>query len=327
VSFLSGTAYMAMPLPEGAWIIEKVIPQGGIGVLYGTAKAGKSYLALQLAEAISNPKRSAFLDLPIARHGTTAFLQLDTPRSLWHERMNDMKTLNPDLDFSHVFIADRAMPEIPSPFNILADGPWLKAQLEIIKPILVVIDTLRDAHPADENDASAMRNVLIAMLNAVPANCAILILAHRRKEFQFDDDDLLNSLRGSTAIVGKMDIIFGLKRISKSTRGVFRYTGRATEEVEVKLEFSKDREVWELDSDEQKVNNTLKGIMNDLPDASMREWGREMVVRCDRWKDAKDPSDSAFQWIKRRMKKRTKPKLVKAPEGSELPSTPPGDPI
>ena len=57
----------------------------------------------------------------------------------------------------------------------------MQAQVQLINPLVVIIDTLRDVHSAQENDSTEMRNMLLELLSATqPAICGII--AHRKKE-------------------------------------------------------------------------------------------------------------------------------------------------
>jgi len=212
-------SYLALPRAPEAWIIEDVLPTGGYVNLFGKPKVGKSYLALQLAHAIATPSVNEWMGFGVRTHGPVAYLQVDTPRTVWTERLEEVR---PKLDLSGVFFADADSDELPYPFNILGDGnTWLRAALAAMDPppVLLVIDTIREVHDQEENSSSEMKRV-IAALRAAARNPAILLLSHARKSspngFQMDVTD---ENRGSGYIAGRMDSILHLTERTLTAKG------------------------------------------------------------------------------------------------------------
>ncbi len=220
--FVNGPNYLALPRNSQKWLIDKLIPTAGSFIFSGKSKAGKSFCVLDMMEAVSNPARHSWNGFPILKHGPVMFLQIDTPRDEWGDRVEKLTALGKD--FSQVYFAD--LQSIPNfPFDIVdplkANAQWLQAQVQLIKPVIVIIDTLRDAHSADENDATEMRNALLELLGACqPAITGII--AHRKKETQYMADggaDLMDDVRGSSGVVAKMDNIIQLTRTQLSWKG------------------------------------------------------------------------------------------------------------
>jgi hypothetical protein len=202
--------------------------------VFGPAKAGKTYAVLDLAMAISDPTRTHFMEWEIVQHGPVWYLQIDTPRSLFigdyvEQAISSGRCIN------GVSIADQEI--VPYPFNILGDGkPWLKDALQSAdeRPVAVVIDTLRDAHGADENDSGVMRNVVTSFVDALRpplsapdhVKAPALILISHQKKLQADQQlDLMSANRGSNYIAGRMDTVM---RVAK---GEIRAEGRVLQET------------------------------------------------------------------------------------------------
>lgn len=207
-SFLSGMDYMALPIPERPYLIEHLIPEGGLVNLFAEPKAGKSYLALQMASAVSSGD-SAFLGFKV-KPARVAYFQLDTPRSLWVPRVRTLHEAG--LDMSNIYFCDREMPGVPYPFNIVEHQKWLTAQLADIRPELLFVDTLREVFNGNENDSDVMKLVISSVVAAAP-QCAIFFLSHRKKALPqlggapAQPTDLMNDNRGSTYIPGRMDVV------------------------------------------------------------------------------------------------------------------------
>jgi len=229
--FVPSQDYLGLPKSPQKWVIEKLIPVGGLVNVFGKPKTGKSFLALGMAQAI------VIGDLDwegyrIDTHGSVAYLQIDTPREEWSDRIGRL-TLSPTNNHE-LWIAD--MWQVPQfPFDILDPAQtglkWLKDQMASIQPVLTIIDTLREAHGADENDSTAMRNVLTNLVAACRPS-AIMLLSHARKDTILTsngDDDLMDQNRGSSYIPGRMDVIIKLTQKRMTFKG--RATGQLTENI------------------------------------------------------------------------------------------------
>jgi hypothetical protein len=155
-----------------------------------------------------------------------AYLQVDTPREEWASRIARLHLASAEAA-DRFWIAD--MWQVPEfPFNILnpqgTELRWLKDGLAAIKPVMVIIDTLREIHGGDENDSTVMRNV-IANLVAACRPAAIVLVSHSRKDSvmtSMGEDDLMDQQRGSSYVSGRMDVII------KVTPKRLTFKGRAT---------------------------------------------------------------------------------------------------
>ena len=230
--FVPSATYQQLPKSPQKWVIDKLIPVGGLVNIFGKPKTGKSFLALGMAQAIINGEPD-WEGYGIHTHGNVAYLQIDTPREEWSDRIGRLP-LHPSKD-RDLYIAD--MWQVPQfPFDILdpqqAAVRWLRDQLASIQPVMTIIDTLREAHGADENDSTAMRNVL-AYLVAACRPSAIVLLSHARKDTFLTatgDDDMMDQNRGSSYVPGRMDVIIKLTQKRMAFKG--RATGMTTETIE-----------------------------------------------------------------------------------------------
>jgi len=217
--------YLALPRAPEAWVIKPLLPTGGTVILYGEAKLGKSFLGLQLAEAITTGV--SWLEFPVISKGRVAYVQLDTARGLWAERLE--KLISDGFHPHNIFLADRDTLDC-WPFNILNDthAEKLKATLMPFNPDVVIVDTLRAAHGGKENDSDIMQEV-ISRLSLAVQPAALVIVSHSRKPGE-GGLDVLNDQRGSGASVGAVDAILRL------TKKSLHYIGRAIEEGSIKVE-------------------------------------------------------------------------------------------
>ena len=203
--FVFGTHYLKLPRDPQPWLIQDMIPIQGLVNCYARPKVGKSFLAIGISEAIGNPNVDSFLGFPVRKHGKVLYLQIDTPRSFWADRLEKIVATG-DYDISNIGFADRLM--APKGFNILniESKIWLKEEVARAAPLLVVLDTLRELHNGDENDSTTMKNVVTAVVEAIP-DSAIMFISHSRKEFQSIGTDIMDDARGSGYIAGRMDAV------------------------------------------------------------------------------------------------------------------------
>ena len=206
MSFYPVSDYLALPRNAVSWVVEDILPTGGLLNIYGKPKSHKSFLALQIAQAVADPNIKEVAGFPVHQHGKVAYLQVDTPRGLWADRLIRWF---PDMQ-QGVALADAEV--VPYPFNILGDGfKWLKDSVAACQPLVVFIDTLREIHIGDENDSSHMQLVVNTLASACkPA--AVVMLSHARKNSAEGGFALMDENRGSGYVAGRMDAVVYLSK-------------------------------------------------------------------------------------------------------------------
>ena len=238
-------------------------------ILYGDPKVGKSYAALQLAVALTGDGPTEWLGFPTGQVGPVVYVQLDTPRSLWAERLEALKAEGHPIESDLLYLADRETLQT-WPFDILnPDHAALLAQaIQPIHPTAVIIDTLKESNTADENNNTEMTSAINALIAATqPA--ALVLVAHAKKPNFEAGPDTINDNRGAGATVAKMDAIC---RMTK--KGLY-YTGRAIEEGVVKLERGDDG-FWSVLDDG--LDRLIHDILANPSLHSQRERARELAL-------------------------------------------------
>jgi len=196
--------YLALPRPEIDWIVPEHIPKPSTVLLLGEPKAGKSFLALQVAYAVA--RGTTVLGRPVTRPGPVLYLQFDTSELVWRNRFQKLKRAKFDLSGPVI---------MPHPddnmrvMNVLdpAVRAWWKEALSC-KPQLVVIDVLREIHNSDEDSSTQMKKVFSA-LKELLGDYAVLIVHHTPKiPKDFDSVRIINLARGSSYIAGAVDALW-----------------------------------------------------------------------------------------------------------------------
>lgn len=254
--FLPGPAYAAAQESTDVWIVKDLLPIEGILSLYGRAKTGKSYLVLQIAEAIANPFQTHFLDFEIHLHGSVLYVQLDTAGRLWRRNYIVPMLEWPGHDLENVLFTDRMDKDLPVPFSILGDGgKWLRSEVLRLKPLVVVFDTTRNVHAGDENDSTVMSNVMEAMRNSAPG-AAIIMISHPRKSDANSSSDTVDDTRGSSVVNASADVI------GKLTKTRFIVKGRTDRgEDDFAKIIRRDDGFWELQNSASQRDMMIRSIL------------------------------------------------------------------
>lgn len=271
-SFLSTGEYLSLPRDPQKWVIKDLIPVGGLTNIYGKPKAGKSFAALGMAIAVSSGS-SEWLGFPVLKHGPVAYLQIDTPRSEWADRLTKCTEANHNT--SAVFHCDMLMTKT-YPVNVLDPDQvgWLKTQLQALQPVLVIIDTLREAHGEDENNSTVMRNVVTNLVSAsMPAS--VILLSHSRKDTiltQMGGDDLMSDARGSSYVAGRMDVVIKMTGNGDHATGL-QYRGRSDGRGKLSVNQDEVTGLIVLDGESaaymELVRNTVRALREADPKASV----------------------------------------------------------
>jgi hypothetical protein len=267
--FLGVDDYLAIPRGKETWLVKPIIPVSGAALLYGESKLGKSFLAIQLALAITGQSDN-WLGFPVLKTGVCCYLQLDTPGNVWAMRFHDMIHKHGlKYDSNLLKLGDRETIN-RFPFDVLQPAHMnaIKEMIQIHNPVAVIIDTLRESHSGDEDSSTTSRNVIANLVGAThPA--ALIIVSHSRKPHPDVSKDLMSDVRGSSYIPGRMDVIMRL------TRGKLYYSGRSIEEGNIKLQ-RLDSGLWMPAEDD--TGPALEKVMADPALKSMRARARALAV-------------------------------------------------
>lgn len=227
--------YINLPEYDQPWLLEPFIPIGGTGLLAGAPKSRKSYLVLQLAIDLAHGRPwLGFASNPCR----VFYIQLDTPRSLWKLRMRRLKKQGIEVApeaMERLILAD--IETVPQPFDIKQPvcQEWLRARVLEHKPDLIILDTMSKAHSADEDNRTEMEQVM-GQLHGSVKPAALLMVTHTRKAKSDYDGGVVNEIRGSSAVMGGVDILMRLMRPTKKRpTHLLEYEGRQTENGAIEL--------------------------------------------------------------------------------------------
>lgn len=203
---LSATQYMALERPQKPWLIDGFLPAGSFALLIGEPKAGKSYFALQLANAVAAGGR--FLGRQCQSGSSVLYLNLDAADDSWNLRLHSMKNngfvLQDRIHFVHPEDEIR-------PCNIMADNVQrsFRDAISTLKPDLIIIDVLRELHSQKEESSTEMKTVLDKVLG-VTGSSAVIGIHHTVKISNKEEIRVIDLARGSSYLTGKAETIWCL---------------------------------------------------------------------------------------------------------------------
>ena len=210
------------PIDEADWIIEDLLPVGA-HILAGAPKIGKSWMVLAMGLAVSMGQ--PFWDYTVCQ-GAVLYLCLEdtyarVKKRLW--KLTDEANDSFYLANSAATIREGLAEQIE---YFVITHPDLK---------LVFIDTFQKVrspsgdsiYAADYGDFSALKAV------ADKHSLAMVVVHHTRK---MADEDIMNTVSGSSGITGRADSIWVLIRASRGIGdATLTVTGRDVEFRELKL--------------------------------------------------------------------------------------------
>jgi RecA-family ATPase len=185
-AFRSAADLEGVTVPDRPWLVPDLIPGRTVTLLYGDGGTGKSLLSLQLAVAVATGGRWIGRE---CASGLAVFLSAEDEQDELHRRLIDVARAEgiPLSDMGNLIYRSMAgedallasvegtgKPLIPSSLYNELD-----AYLDRHKPALLVLDTLADLFPGNENDKAQVRQFVSLLKGlAILHDCTVVMLAH-----------------------------------------------------------------------------------------------------------------------------------------------------
>ncbi len=192
---------LAEPEEQAAWLVDGLLPAGGVSLLAAKPKVGKSTLARNMALAVT--RGVPFLGRATTR-GAVVYLALEEKRAEVARHFRRLGATPEDPVFVHVGAA---------PEEALAA---LQTAVADHRPALVIIDPLlRLVRVRDANDYAEVTRALEPLLTLARESGAHLVLVHHLGKGERQGGD---AILGSTALFGAVDTAILLRRHQDSAR-------------------------------------------------------------------------------------------------------------
>ena len=234
--------------PAPVWAIPNLLPTG-LTIVAGAPKLGKSWLALQIAQAIASG--GVALGEQVQR-GPVLYLALEDSERRLQERMRQQGwSRGLDADFLAVGEFKTKVGDLKN-----GGGKKLAQQIRARGYRACFVDTLSRAIEGDQNDVQQMTKGLTPLQEiAHDTNTAIVLIDHHRKVSKNggSDTDAIGDILGSTAKGAMCDTTWGLYRERGKVGAKLAITGRDVDEKTLALKMDWLTGVWQVEGDYAKV--------------------------------------------------------------------------
>ena len=215
--------------------VSEILPHG-LFILAGSGKIGKSWLALDICTAVSSGGK--LWDFT-AEQGEVLYLALEDSHARLQGRLKKIQAENViDISRLHLVTASFGISNglLEQTHNFIEEYPNTK--LIIIDTLERIRDTEQDKsmYSCDYRDMTALRDI------TNKHKLTLLLIHHTRKMY---DPDPLNTLSGSTGLVGSVDGVHVLEKEKRtSNKAKLTIANRDTEGYCFKLEFEPENCKW-----------------------------------------------------------------------------------
>jgi RecA-family ATPase len=250
IEFVTAKEIQKMDIPPINWAIENLIPEG-LTLLTGRPKAGKSYMAFDIALSVANGNK--FLGRFNSVQGKTLYLPYEDNARRVQGRINDVMN-GLDAPENLLFPSDLQFPKIDDGgvekiHRIIQDIPELR---------LIIIDTFGSAiSQSFSHFGTSYKDDYEFMFNlqkmALDYQVGILLIHHTRKLIS---ENVFDEVVGSTGVTASPDTIMMLRK----SRGkvALHITGRDIKESNFEVRFDEDSYHWEIIADKISFAHTAE---------------------------------------------------------------------
>lgn len=190
-------------LPEARWVVQDLVPLGGITAFTGESNSFKSFLTLALTGNVVNGE--PFLGHFPTTQGKVLIVDEENNRRDIRKRFEDLGVApHPDI----LFVSQGGFRA-----DVEASIEALRVIVEQQKPLLIILDSLIDIHTRNENDAPEMNSVFLALKHKLlTEESAIIVIHHHRKPQIGQGSRPGQSMRGSSGIYAAIDAHINVHR-------------------------------------------------------------------------------------------------------------------
>jgi len=202
--YISLNELMGRDYPPTQWLVDKLIPAGAITVISAAPASYKTWLLLDIANAVS--AGTPLFDVFKTKQGKVVFLDEESGEEALHNRL---KSLGLDPNQSIHFKSRKGFKATEENVDELLDD-CLKNDVK-----LVIIDTLIQIHSSDENNPNDMTNVF-KLLSKLTGKGITVVIAHHNRKAGSKLGGAGDEMRGSSGILAAVECHIAIKRQARS---------------------------------------------------------------------------------------------------------------
>jgi hypothetical protein len=206
--FVNAASIWGRAFPETSWILGGVIAEQSVVLVSGAPKTSKSWVALEIAVALSSGTR-AFGKLWTPKDGrSTALFMVEDALVDVRRRLGALargRDIKPEDALKRISLLSRGRLNLQEPEDLASLIATLRMLPEV--PALLVLDPFIHLHSADENSATEMAPVMDALRTVRDVlGCSVLVVHHSSKASKENSGRTGGQkARGSSAIHGAVD--------------------------------------------------------------------------------------------------------------------------
>lgn len=172
-------AHIFQPQHDTAWLVEHLWVDQAVGFVGGMPKAGKTWLALELAVAVASG-RPCLGRYAVARRGHVLIYAAEDSAHAIKQRVRDIAASRGLADFDRLAVGLITEPNLR--LDLEEHQQRLALTIDRLRPKLLVLDPLVRLHRSDENSAGDIAR-LLDYLRQLQRNfaLAIILVHHVRK--------------------------------------------------------------------------------------------------------------------------------------------------
>jgi len=259
---LDGNTLMAQAFEPLRFSVEKILPHG-LFILAGSPKIGKSWLSLDLCQAVATGGKLWDFN---AVQGDVLYLALEDNYSRLQSRLKQLEAEKLDISRLHMATASFGLEDglLEQIHNFIVENPATN---------LIAIDTLehirngdqlKSLYSCDYRDMNRLREI------TNKHSLTLLLIHHTRKMF---DADPLNTISGSTGLIGSVDGVFVLEKAKRTGRDAkLTIANRDTEGYCFNLRFDEDKCRWDFIGNNAENESENDSFCNSVDDFLKDDW-------------------------------------------------------
>jgi hypothetical protein len=272
---IDGNTLMGSEFEPLRFSVDKILPHG-LFILAGSPKVGKSWLSLDLCQAIATGGQ--LWDYAAAK-GDVLYLALEDTYNRLQNRLHQMEAEKLDISRLHLATASFGLQDglLEQIHNFISAHPGTN---------FIAIDTLehirngeqdKNLYACDYRDMKRLREIT----NKYPLT--LLLIHHTRKMY---DPDPLNTISGSTGLIGAVDGVFVLEK-SRRTGSDAKLTiaNRDTEGFCFNIHFETDKCRWSFAGNNLDGGEDADALAVMLDDFLREDWSGTATELCGELKE------------------------------------------
>ena len=219
--FTLGDLY-TFEFPPARWLVQDLIPLGGLTALTGEPASFKSFLTQALAACVAQGQ--PFLGHFETTRGKVLLIDQENQLRLIRERFEHLPVKGSERIF---FLSQQGVK--------IDDKSHIDRLVEVVKeidPVLVVMDSLVRFHRGDENAAKDMNLFFEAANRLSDVDRTVLFIHHHRKQYGFGRQSSAQNIRGSSDIPAAVECHLAVDRKAKDILTITQTKVRGQPEIE-----------------------------------------------------------------------------------------------